>query len=553
MNLRTHFPRALAAIAAAFLLPIHPAFGQGAFNPSSNIRLPDIDSTLPADAIRPVSTARPASLLIPTGAPETPKSLVQKALQEADKHFQYGKFSIQEEKFDQARIEFDAALNVLLALPADLPDRALAERKFEELIRLIHRYDLDSLGASTPKDEPVYTQSPLNQILHLTFPVDPRLKDRVAAQIQAGQSQLPLTVNDAVLSYINYFTNAKGSRTLLAGLRRSGRYRDMILRIFAEEGVPRELIHVAQAESGFAPRAVSYKSATGMWQFMRPRGHEYGLTTSNLHDDRLDPEKATRAAARHLRDLYNQAGDWLLAMAAYNCGPACVERAVQRTGYADYWELRARNAIPKDTRSYVPVIIAMAILTNNLQEYGLEAPPLEPALTYDTIEVDAQTNLGLIADAADVPVSEIREMNPALIRGVAPKDVEVRVPAGKAADVLAALEAIPSENRKAWRLHRVAGGDTLASISKRYSAPASSIIKVNTRLGESFFDSPRDGELILIPAREVPVKVAVKKSKSRRTVTRSKARTTVSARSAKKRPAAKRVASASTKRRTVAR
>ena len=140
-------------------------------------------------------------------------------------------------------------------------------------------------------------------------------------------------------------------------------------------------------------------------------------------------------------------------------------------------------------------------------------------------------------------------MNPALIRGVAPKDVEVRVPAGKAADVLAALEAIPSENRKAWRLHRVAGGDTLASISKRYSAPASSIIKVNTRLGESFFDSPRDGELILIPAREVPVKASVKKSKSRRTVTRSKARTTVSARSAKKRPAAKKVASTSAKRR----
>ncbi len=553
MNLRTHFPRALAAIVAAVLLPILPASGQVSFNPSTGIRLPDIDAALPSDAVRPASTAPTPSLLIPTGQQETPKSLVQKALQEADKHFQYGKFCIQEEKFDQARVEFDTALNVLMDLPADLPDRALAERKFEELIRLIHRYDLDSLGASATKDEPVYTQSPLEQILDLTFPVDPRLKDRVAAQIQAGQSQLPLTVNDAVLSYISYFTNAKGSRTLLAGLRRSGRYRDMILRIFAEEGVPRELIHVAQAESGFAPMAVSHKSATGMWQFMRPRGHEYGLTTSNLHDDRLNPEKATRAAARHLRDLYNQTGDWHLAMAAYNCGPACVERAVQRTGYADYWELRARNAIPKDTRSYVPAIIAMAIVSNNLQDYGLEAPPFEPALTYDTIEVDAQTNLSLIADAADVPVSEIREMNPALIRGIAPKDVQVRVPSGKTGDVLAALDAVPSENRKAWRLHRVAGGDTLASIAKRYSAPASSIVKVNTRLGESYFDSPRGGELILIPAREVPVKSAVRKTKARRAVSNSKSRASVTPRASQKRPASKKVASSSTKRRAVAR
>jgi membrane-bound lytic murein transglycosylase D len=518
--------------------------------------LPDLDLSSP-DAARPVSTARPASLLIPAGPGEQPKSLVQKALQEADRHFQYGKFCIQEGNLDQARIEFDTALNVLIDLPAGLPDRVAAERKFEDLIRLIHRYDLDSLGASASQDSPVYTRSPLEQILDLTFPIDPRLKDRVASQIEAGQSQLPLAVNDAVLSYIGYFTNPRGSRTLLAGLRRSGRYRDMIFRIFAEEGIPRELIHIAQAESGFAPMAVSYKSATGMWQFMRPRGQEYGLTSSKLHDDRLDPEKATRAAARHLRDLYNQSGDWLLAMAAYNCGPACVERAVQRTGHADYWELRARNAIPKDTRNYVPAILAMAIVSNNLEEYGLTAPPFEPPLVYDTIEVDAETNLGLIADAADVPVSELRDMNPALIRGAAPQNAVVRVPYGKGGDVLAALDAVPQENRKAWRLHRVASGDTLTLIAKRYSAPAPSIVKVNARLGESFFDSPQHGELILIPAKAAPVKTAVRKSKARRTTTaRSKSRTSAAS---SKRPAVSSsksrasVASRSTKRRTAAR
>lgn len=553
MNLRTHFFPALAAATAAIVLYTLPCSAQGSFRPSSTLRLPDLEISSP-EAARPVSTARPASLLIPTAQETQPKSQVQKALQEAEKHFQYGKFCIQEGKFDQARVEFDTALNVLIDLPADLPDRSTAEQRFEELIRLIHRYDLDHLGSSAAHDEPVYTQSPLEQILELTFPVDPRLKDRVAAQIEAAQSQLPLAVNDAVLSYISYFTNPKGSRTLLAGLRRSGRYRDMIFRIFAEEGIPRELIHIAQAESGFAPMAVSHKSATGMWQFMRSRGHEYGLTTSPLHDDRLDPEKATRAAAQHLRDLYNQTGDWLLAMAAYNCGPGCVERAVQRTGYADYWELRARNAIPKDTRSYVPAILAMAIVSNNLEEYGLTAPALEPALVYDTVEIDAPTNLGLIADAADIPVAELRELNPALIRGIAPQGVQVRVPHGKAAEVLAALDSVPVESRKAWRMHRVCSGDTLASIAKRYAAPAASIVKVNSRLSESFFESPRRGELILIPAKEVPVRSAVRKSTARRsTAVRSKSRGTVSAKSSKSRGPVRKVAARSSKGRAVAR
>ncbi|MBA3974453.1 MAG: hypothetical protein C0504_09585 [Candidatus Solibacter sp.] len=572
MNHSTHVYRTLAAVAAAVVLSALPSPGQSQLRPVAEFRLPDIDSAAPSDASRPTVTARPPALLIPTGPRSAARSLVQKAIEDSDRHYQYGKFSIQEGKPDQARAEFDTALNILLDLPAGLPDRPLAERRFEELIRHIHKYDLDSLGAAAAQDEPVYTQSPLQQILDLTFPVDPRLKDRVAEQISATQSQLPMTMNDAVLSYINYFTNARGSRTLLAGLRRSGRYRGMILRVFAEEGVPRELIHLAQAESGFVPMAVSRKAATGMWQFIRSRGNEYGLKSSNLHDDRLDPEKATRAAARHLRDLYNKIGDWHLAMAAYNCGPGCVERAVQRTGYADYWELRSRNAIPKETRNYVPAILAMAIVCNNLEAYGLEMPALEPALAYDTIEVEAETSLALIADAADAPVSEVREMNPALIRGIAPESAQVRIPAGKADDVLAALDAVPETNRRAWRLHRVSTADTLPLIAKRYSTTADSILKVNTRLSREFFDAPRDGELILIPAREAPVRAAVSKKKSTRSKSRvassttgkapvkkvaskapakSSAKTAVASKST--RGAVKKVASASTKRRAVAR
>jgi membrane-bound lytic murein transglycosylase D len=189
-------------------------------------------------------------------------------------------------------------------------------------------------------------------------------------------------VNDAVLGYINYFSN-RGHKTLLAGLQRSGRYRPMIQRILDEEGIPQEIIHLAQAESGFIPRAVSRAAAGGMWQFLKWRGNQYGLKQTSYTDDRMDPEKATRAAAHHLRDLYHEFGDWYLAIAAYNCGPGTVEKAVERTGYADFWELRARGVLPAETTNYVPIILAMTIMEKNAAGYG--STSLDP-LEYDTVE-----------------------------------------------------------------------------------------------------------------------------------------------------------------------
>ena len=439
------------------------------------------------------------ALLIPREAAKvlTP---AQRVIREADRHFQFGKFYIQEGKLTEARAEFDAAIDTLLDVPESAADRAAVEKKFEELIRLIHRYDVDSLGSGLSLENPVFVQSPLPEILDLTFPIDPRLKDRALAQVAASSSQLPLAVNDAVLSYINYFTSERGRHTIIYGMKRSGKYKPMIARILAEEGVPQEMIHLAQAESGFVPRAVSRAAAVGMWQFIRGRGAEYGLDSSGTYDERLDPEKATRAAARHLHDLYAQLGDWYLAMAAYNCGPSCVERAVQRTGYADFWELRSRNALPRETMNYVPAILAMAIVCKSPQSYGIDLGELDAPLEYNTLKVSAQTNLGLVADAADLPVSEIRELNPSLLRGFAPAGYEVRVPSAKANMVMAALESVPDDKRASWRLHRVANGETLAAIARRYSTTSNSIIAANSRLDSSFFDAPEQGEMILIPA-----------------------------------------------------
>jgi membrane-bound lytic murein transglycosylase D len=474
--------------------------------------------------------AQPPAVVQPSQKPLDQMTAAERIVYEAERKFQSGKFFLQEGKPSEARREFDQAIDILLAAPDELEGRDQVERKFEELSRQIHRYDLEALGAGVPQESPVFVQSPLPEILEMTFPVDPRLKDKALAAIQAGTSQLPLTVNDAVASYINYFTSERGKRTLMAGLRRAGRYRPMISRVLAEEGVPQELIHLAQAESGFVPRAVSHKAAVGMWQFIRATGSRYGLAANTIYDDRLDPEKATRAAARHLRDLYQQTGDWYLAMAAYNCGPLCVERAVQRTGYADFWELHRRSALPKETRNYVPAILAMAIVSKNLSAYGIPPIQAEAPLEYDDVELTSPANLGLIADAADVPVADIRELNPHLLRSVAPTGTTVRVPKDRSSVVLAGLASVPVERRSTWRLHRIGEGDTLASIAKRYSTVPKAIVAANSKLDDAFFTSPLAGEMLIIPAAAEKEKVTARARKS--TTYRSSRSRTASVRSA---------------------
>ena len=269
----------------------------------------------------------------------------------------------------------------------------------------------------------------------------------------------------------------------------------MIQRIFAEEGVPQELMYLAQAESGFLPRAVSKKRAMGMWQFIYATGVNYGLAHTSVYDERLDPEKATRAAARYLKSLYGRYGDWYLAMAAYNCGAGLVDRAVERTGYADYWELLRRHALPRETANYVPIILAMTIMAKNPKDYGLENIDLDPPVEYDLIRLTASTNLNLIADATMQPVSGIRDLNPSLLKMVAPAGFDIHVPKGSADTARVALETVPAKNRQAWRLHHVEAGDTLETIAKTYHLTAERISAVNPAA-----DSFETGDVLLIPA-----------------------------------------------------
>ena len=413
----------------------------------------------------------------------------------AEQKFENGKRAYQLNDPNTSRREFDAAIDLMLQSSETPSDRHLYESKLEDMVEAIHRFDLAGLGAGAPPEQAQFEKAPLDDIIEMTFPSDPKIKGKVSNEVKVTASELPLTVNETVLGYINYFSG-KGHRTIVAGLERAARYRPMISRILAEEGVPQELIHLAQAESGFLPRAVSYRAAVGMWQFVQFRGNEYGLHQTPYTDDRLDPEKATRAAARHLHDLYKHFGDWYLAIAAYNCGPNNVERAVERTGYADYWELRARHALPVETSNYVPIILAMTIMTKNAAEYGLTDLNPDPALEYDTVRVTSPTHLALIGDLTDTPVSQLVSMNPALIKNVAPADYDVRVPSGTSDQLRADLKLFPEDRRAAWRMHRVESGETLADVAHQYRLSPSTIESANN-IGPQ---GPKAGDRLIIPA-----------------------------------------------------
>jgi membrane-bound lytic murein transglycosylase D len=437
--------------------------------------------------------------------PEMPRRTRGDAMvEEAEHHLAAGKQAYATGAFATARREFDLAIDAMVdASDLSPADRHAYDRRMDQMVDAIHSFDLAALGASDTSEEGRFDKAPLEDILQMTFPVDPKIKGQVLDEVAATVSQLPLSATDAVLGYVNYFSN-RGHGTIAVAMQRSGRYRPMIQRILDEEGVPQELIHLAQAESGFMPRAISRARASGMWQFMAWRGAEYGLQRTTYTDDRLDPEKATRAAAHHLHDLYNLFGDWYLAIAAYDCGPQTVQTAVERTGYADFWELRARGELPIETTNYVPIILAMTIMEKNAQAYGLDQVQMDPPIEYDTVELTALTALPLIADVTDTSAPELAALNPALLGNLAPAHYAVHVPKGSGPRLTAALALVPAEHRAAWRLHRVAPGETLTAIGTRFGVSTASLLAANSLPSHAAVE----GDLLVVPATARPALAA---------------------------------------------
>jgi membrane-bound lytic murein transglycosylase D len=467
-----------------------------------------------ANAAAAEASAHEEAGLAPVGVPVTDAGAdfgvrsgeVDECLRRSDSHFNAGRQLYFEGDLAGARKEFDQAVDALLRVPDSLPDHGRIERRLDEICNLIYRFDVEKLGAGQKANEEkeAFDEAPIDAISQMTFAVDEKLAPGLQSELSQVTSGIPLELAGPVPGLIRFFsTTDSGRRTLQAGFRRAGRYRALILRILAEEGVPQELIYLAQAESGFLPRAVSNKNAVGMWQFIANTGATYQLKRSGTYDERLDPEKATRAAARFLKSLHDRYGDWYLAMAAYNCGAGAVDRAVERTGYADFWELLRRHALPRETANYVPIIIAMTIIAKNPQDYGLDTIGMDSPLEYDSIRVSAATHLDLIADATLQPVSVIRDLNPSLLGRLAPAGFQVHVPKGMGATTQEALETVPADSRHAWRLHHVSIGDTLAGIAKSYHLTPERIVAVNNSS-----DTLEAGDTLLIPTLDpaVPAK-----------------------------------------------
>ena len=397
----------------------------------------------------------------------------------AEKEYQAGLANHQAGKIDEAKQNFDNALNALLSSNLDVRSDERLEKEFDRVVAGVNELYPGGTSADAEaqqKSEP----APIDTTNEITPAADAGIKAKAQAEIKNTRSDLPLMMTDQVAGYITYFSG-HGRGVFERAFARSGRYHDMIVSTFKEQGIPQDLIYLAQAESGFHPLAVSRVGARGIWQFMASRGRGYGLSHNMWVDDRQDPEKSTRAAARHLKDLYNQFGDWYLAMAAYNSGPGTVQAAVKRTGYADFWELYRRNVLPKETRNYVPIILAVTIMAKNPSQYGLDDVVMERPADYDTVTITYPVDLRLVAECVNSTSSELQDLNPSLLRLTTPRDgkFELHIPAGTKDQYETAINSIPRDMRLWWRYHLVHSGDTLASLARNYHTTAKSISEAN--------------------------------------------------------------------------
>jgi membrane-bound lytic murein transglycosylase D len=288
---------------------------------------------------------------------------------------------------------------------------------------------------------------------------------------------IPVVMNAEVEKWMGYFLG-RGRDYFSRYLARSGRYLPLEHAILVENGLPRDLIYLSMIESGFSPLARSHASAVGLWQFIAPTGRRYGLRIDYWVDERRDPELATRAAAAYLGDLYEQYGDWYLAWSAYNAGPSRVARASKATGSTDFWVLS--SALPAETRNYVPKLLAAAVIGKHPERYGFDVEAMSP-LAYDTAEIKGSVTMDVLARCAQTDVAVMERLNPALLRGATPPDgtTSIRLPLGTAERFELALAETPASQRATYNRHRVAKGESMGSIARRYGVSVSAIARFN--------------------------------------------------------------------------
>lgn len=313
--------------------------------------------------------------------------------------------------------------------------------------------------------------------------------------ITTTKTEVPLVQNRQVNRHLMYYT-LKRPEVMEEWLKRSKKYFPMMREIFEEEDVPSELIHLAMVESGLNPQARSWASAVGMWQFIRATGSMYGLEVNWWVDERRDPEKATRAAARHLKDLYNIWGDWHLAIANYNISPRGLKRALRSAGEEDYW--KALPYLPRETQGYVPGFIAATMIDMNPEKFGFKEHYENEKYSYDVYEVEPLMPLDELAKAAGISTEKLKEYNPELLRWATPpsNNYPLKLPAGTKEQFAQNYKDIPKEERSQnVAMHTVSQGETLGYIAQKYGTSVRALHETNESLSSTIYP----GQKIVVP------------------------------------------------------
>ncbi len=446
---------------------------------------------------------------IPTEV-EQSDSRVSQVISKAEDHFRKGKLNLEDSKREQARDEFDKAVDSILESGLDVRASQRLQTFYLELVERIYREEVPLQQQSVPATNPMalvaqntqtsepappknqppqigfrdqkFEPSPLDELSKLVLtPDEQNVSDAdVLALEQAKQNvNFAFTLNPLIQGYINYY-QGRGRSTMESGLRRSGVFMRLARQIFSQEGVPIDVTWLGQVESAWKPKAMSWAAASGLWQFVPSTGRQFGLKQTAWIDERNSFEQATRASARYLKSLsarYN--GNWELAMAAYNTGAGNVDRAISRAGTANFWAIYPY--IAQETRNYVPNILATILIAKNPEKYGFKGIRPESAMSYDVVQVPSATSLQLVADATDTNLDYIRTLNPELKRDVTPRGeaYNVRVPGGRAKQFVALLKRVPGERRDTARVISVAPGEDLQSVASRTGVSVSQLQAMN--------------------------------------------------------------------------
>ena len=453
---------------------------------------------IPSPAPQVVTAPAPAA-----PAPQPASDPVLDLIAASNRHFETGQRELQLGHLEMAKTEFNRSLEILLESPLGGRTEPRVREHFDRLVERISAYEVSALaqgdGFVERKLEPASIDS-LLAISTFDTPVpSAAVKQAVAEDLEETRHDIEIPMNARVLSFVQLFTGRlKGY--LEEGLSRGARYLPMIQEVFRAEGLPLDLAYVPLVESAFKPSALSKAKARGIWQFMRGTGLEMGLKHDWYIDERADAEKATRAAAKYLKSLNKMFnGDWHLALASYNGGPGRVQRAMKRSGRDDFWSLSASTRyLPRETRDYVPLILAAVIIARNPAQYGMEITPWEEP-KFETVSVAKAVDIRRVAEWANVPVQSLQELNPELRRWTTPvrvTDYSLRVPEGTAEIIRARLADAEPRELASLHHHTVKKGETLATIARRLQVSRADLAEANYL---SVRARVRPGQQLIIP------------------------------------------------------